>query len=196
MLKSQTIPIWMQPTTLEDWPTQVMGSSSLRYSLPICLRWCLKPSLNQTPMEQEHLFQGALPGELLTVSFMEQVNPNHDLRNWIQAFIQLTGLPILYLKDCIKPSPALIAWEPMGASLQLAKQLQADDIFLFQGLAQLSEASPAFIRLYTLLVRRQTQAWKISLALRSACSPDMPKELVERNDHLRAGATLGHLQLF
>ena len=188
-------PAWMQPVHLEGWPTQPVTSTALKYSLPICSRWSLSPAQQQTPMEQEHIYTGSLTGELLTVSYMPQVNPEHDLRNWVQAFIQLTGLPSIHLKQVSEPTPQLLEWRAQLVNDELRSHLAVDELHLYQGLAQSSNVPASYIRLYTLLLRRQTQAWKVHLSFASACPPNAPEELVERNDHVRAAASLGWFRL-
>ena len=37
--------------------------------------------------------------------------------------------------------------------------------------------------------------WKLALSFETACFEGMPEEKVYRNDHVRAGAILGDLQL-
>lgn len=192
MLKPKTSPIWMQPVTLEAWPTEVVTSSSLKYRLPVCRHWSLSPQLNETPVEQEHIYTGPQPGELLTVSYMSQAKADHDLSNWVNAFIQLTGLPSLHLMQISVPSPRLVEWRSQPNSPELQTQLAVDELQLYQGIAQLPHT---YLRLYTLLLRRQAEAWKVHLSLISACAPDAPEELVERNDHARASKSLGSLML-
>ncbi|MBT9315962.1 hypothetical protein [Leptothoe spongobia] len=192
MLKPETRPIWMQSVTLEDWPTKVVTCSRLKYRLPVCRHWSLSPQLNETSIEQEHIYSGPQPGELLTVSYMSRANADHDLSNWVNAFIQLTGLPSIHLMQLSTPSPRLVEWRSQPISPELQMQLAVDELQLYQGLVQLPHT---YLRLYTLLLRRQAAAWKVHLSLISACAPDAPEELVERNDHVRASASLGSLML-
>lgn len=194
MIKPQTMPIWMQPIAAEGWLTQVVTSESLKYRLPVCERWQITPMLNQTPVEQEHIFQGAQPGEMLTISYMAEANPEHNLNQWVEALLHLTGVPILHWQS-METVPKLIEWQRMDAPLELCQHLQVDEAFLYQGLAQIPNIPAGLLSLYSLLLRRKTEAWKISLAFSSACLPGAPEEMVERNDHARAGASFGQLQL-
>ncbi|NEQ54795.1 MAG: hypothetical protein F6K11_32515 [Leptolyngbya sp. SIO3F4] len=194
MLKPQTMPVWIQPTALDEWPTQNVTSEALKYRLPICQRWQLTPIINQTPMEQEHIFLGTQPGELLTIGYMAQANPNHDLQKWVETLLHITGLPILHWQS-LEPAPKLIEWQSIELPFDLCQQMKVDEILSYQGLAQAPNSSTGLLRIYSILLRRHTEAWKIHLSLSSACLPGVPEEMVERNDHVRAGATFGFLQL-
>ena len=43
--------------------------------------------------------------------------------------------------------------------------------------------------------RKETFAWLITLVIETAALPGMPQQVIEVNDHVRAGASYGHVQL-
>ncbi len=109
--------------------------------------------------------------------------------------MSITGFPVIALTQPGAPPPALLKWQYEGAFPALAKRLGADEAHLYSGLARLPGTPPELARLYMLLARRDTQAWKVTLSFASACPPGMPEEFVISNDHVRAGATFGDLRL-
>ncbi|AFZ23564.1 hypothetical protein Cylst_1271 [Cylindrospermum stagnale PCC 7417] len=191
----QNMPVWVQPVELKEWPTQNIENKYLRYSLRIPQNWSKNPITSQNSFEVEHIYRGNSSGEFLLVNFMEQANPVHDLRNWVEAFISLTGLPLVFKQKLIHPPPGLLNWEYQGSCPTLTQRLECDETHLYQGLFQLAD-KPDLLRLYILLVRRKTLAWKISLSFLSACIPGTSAAMVAEKDHVRAGATYGYLQLF
>jgi hypothetical protein len=190
----QEIPIWVQPIKGNDWQTQVIDNAQLKYILSVPSAWHISPKVLSTHLDIEHFFQGNVLGEGLVIKFMQNANPKHNILNWVEAFVSLMGFPILSIRQTLEPLPQLIQWEYKGICPPLSERLKVDEIHLYEGLAQISESSPTLIRLYILLARRNTFAWQINLSISSACLPDAPKELVEINDHFRAGAIFGNLQ--
>jgi hypothetical protein len=192
---SQEIPLWLTPVQLELWPTQTIHAPDLHYCLSIRQGWNPIPTISQTPMEIEHSFRGVYPSEWLIVSFMGNVDPKSDIRSWVDAFLQLTGFPIFSMQQASQASPNLLEWQYLGSYPPVTDRLGVDEAHCYQGLAQLPEQPPELVRLYILLARRDTFAWKVSLSLMSACPPGSSEEMVATNDHVRAGATFGTLQL-
>jgi hypothetical protein len=50
-------------------------------------------------------------------------------------------------------------------------------------------------RIYVVVVRRGKFAWKIALSFKTACRDGMREEVIVSNDHVRAGAILGDMEL-
>ncbi|NJO40792.1 MAG: hypothetical protein HC769_02715 [Cyanobacteria bacterium CRU_2_1] len=187
------VPVWVKPVTLGDWETQIIESADLHYCLPIRAGWKTTPHITQTPLQIDHGFQGVHPAESLIVSFMDKADPAADLRNWVDAFIKLTGFPILPMFQPINSPPCLLEWRDQGSCPALSDRLNVDETYLYQGLAQFSSQPAECTRLYILLARRGNVAWKISLSILSACLPEVPEDVITTNDHVRAGAIFGYL---
>ncbi len=188
-------PAWLAPVTLEDWPTHTIESRDLYYRLPLRTGWSERPEASSTPSEQTHSYRGQLSSEWLVISFMPKADPKSYLGHWVEALIHLSGFPIPAMQAAFESNPELLEWKPEKGGGDLARRLQADEIFLYQGLAFLPGQPPDLARMYIILIRRGTQAWKVCLSFSSACPPGTPEEIVAANDHVRAGATLGHLEL-
>jgi hypothetical protein len=189
------IPIWLEPIDLAGWPTHVVESEALHYALPLRQGWNTVPHRNETPVEKEHVYRGLYPADCLAISFMEQADPAANVRNWVEALLRLAGFPIQALRRPDQAPPELLQWQYEGTSLSLDQRLAVDETHLYQGLAMLAGTPPDLARIYVLLARRGTWAWKVSLSFLSACPPGMPEEMITGNDHVRAGASLGYLRL-
>lgn len=187
------MPVWVQPVELEEWPTQLVENAALHYSLPLCIDWNSTPQIQQTPMEIENIFAGELPGEWLRVSFMEKADPHSNLQNWADAFMRLTGFPVVWGSEAGERSPEILEWFYEGTCPPLTERLNCDETHLYQGVAKLPGKTPELAHLYVLLARRNNFAWKVSLSFFSACLPGTPEEIVSANDHARAGASFGYL---
>jgi hypothetical protein len=61
--------------------------------------------------------------------------------------------------------------------------------------AQLDQVRPPLRRVYVAAFRKETFAWLITLVIETAALPGMPQQVIEVNDHVRAGASYGHVQL-
>lgn len=189
------IPVWASPAADPRWPTRIVASEALGYRVPRPAHYDRGPVRETTAVDEEDAYLGGSPEEWLSIRRMAAADPRHELGNWVEAFLRLTGLPT------IVPSPAvrgrLAEWRPLGACASLAARLAVDETRLFTGLVALAapDGPPAFARLYVVLARRGTWAWKVCLALASACLPGTPEPRVAANDHVRAGASLGGLEL-
>lgn len=188
-------PVWLEPSILEDWPTRTVQSDNLCYRVPIREGWDTEPAVSGVPAEQEHVYRGGLPSEWLTISFLPDADPESYLGNWVEALIYISGFPIPAMQKGIEPEPELLEWQQDWGGERLRARLGADEVFLYQGMANLPGSPPDLARFYIILVRRGTFAWKICLSFSSACPPGTPEEIVEANDHVRAGATFGPLEL-
>jgi hypothetical protein len=190
------IPTWIRRIQREDWQTEVIDLPDLRCSIPICRSWSREPDITTTPMEIENFFPGHLFGEGLIIKFMETADPEGNICNWVDGLTAMAGFPIASLQKTLEDaSLQLLQWNTEGICLDLAEKLGVEETHLYQGLASISKPIPTLLRLYTLLARRGQFAWQVSLSLSSACLPGTPEEIVDVNDHCRAGATFGELKL-
>jgi hypothetical protein len=187
-------PTWLEPVTLEDWPTHVVQSGDLHYRIPLREGWSVDPETSQTPSEQTHVYRGQLLSEVLSVSFLPKADPQSYLGNWVEAMIFIDGFPIPAMQSA-ESKPELLEWNQVWGGDDLAVRLGADEIFLYQGMANIPGEPPDLSHFYIVLVRRGTQAWKVCLSFSSACPPGTPEEIVQDNDHIRAGAIFGYLEL-
>ena len=185
----QPAPAWLEPVTLAAWPTREVTSRELKYALPLPRRWNAVPQIVETPLDVTHIFTGDWAEERLQVSFMTAADPTHHLDNWVEAPLRLTGFPIPAASAADQPQ--LLEWSALSAPAALLEHLQIDEVHLYQGLG-VSPIDPSRLsRLYFLLARRGTLAWKVGLSFMTACPPGMPEPIIAANDHVRAGATFG-----
>ncbi|MBP0019738.1 MAG: hypothetical protein J7647_19565 [Cyanobacteria bacterium SBLK] len=190
----QDSPLWTRQADLEDWPMQVAVNKILRYSIPIRQGWNIHPLVNQTPMEIEHIFRGIYDCECLTVAFMSGANPEHELRNWVEAILGMMGFPLLALQQNRTILPQLLEWQYQGNCPIYAERLAVDEVHLYEGLAQFPDIPSELARLYILLARRENLAWKVGLSFLSACLPGMSEDLITSSDRVRGGATFSRLR--
>ena len=74
--------------------------------------------------------------------------------------------------------------------------LRVDEAHTYTGLAKYPAQGHAVLgRIYVVMARRKTFAWKLALSIETACFDGMPEEKVYSQDHVRAGAVFGTLQL-
>ena len=193
---SQPIPVWLEPTTLKNWPTRPIKRDDLGYMLPLPTPWNRKPEVTKTALDITHIYRGTHPLELLSITFMPNANPTAKMVNWVEVGIRMTGFPILEMASLNEGKPPkLLEWTYLGMCESLNKRLAVEETHLYSGLGSITGRPPMLARIYIILARRETLAWKASLSFISACWPRTPEETVIANDHVRAGAILGHLTL-
>ena len=189
---ADVFPVWCKPATLDMWQTRLLEVEALHCALPIHEDWAHEPKVVTTPMDVEHQYHGRNAAERLHINRMPDADPQADITNWVNGILKLTGFPILALGVNRDNPPQLLQWNTVPASDSLLEQLAVDELVLFEGLARI----PDLMRMYMLLARRDTTAWKITLTLASALLPGADEELIAANDHARAGATFGYLQFY
>ena len=188
-----TGPLWTVPASPDGWSTFVFESPGLRYRIPVPQRWSAEPAVSATPREIWHVFRGTNPATLLGVRFMDKADAHGDMRNWVGATLSFTGFPIMELSG--DGQPTLMDWRYEGRFDAVAQRLSLDDAHCWSGLARVGGDGTSLRRLYVAGYRRSNFAWLISLALETAVLPGMPEEALYSNDHVRAGATFGYVQL-
>jgi hypothetical protein len=186
---ADVFPLWCKPVTLDTWRTRLLEVETLHCTLPIHEDWAQEPKVLTTPMDVEHQYQGRVNTERLILNMMPDADPHADITNWVNGIMRLTGFPIAAFFNPDNP-PQLLQWDTVAAADSLMEQLAVDELVLFEGLARI----PDLMRMYILLARRDTTAWKITLTFGSAVLPGSDAEIVALNDHIRAGATFGYLQ--
>lgn len=131
--------------------------------------------------------------QLLESHRMDKADDTSDMTTWVEAFRAMTGFPVLLKLD---PMPQLARWTYLGKLSGLAKMLRADEAHAYTGLAKYTEAGSTVLgRIYIVMARRKTFAWKLALSIETACFDGMPEERVYSQDHVRAGAIFGTLKL-
>ena len=195
------IPRWLEFCNPPGWPTVPSKSVTLRYSLRIPKRWSSAPHVRGTAREIEHIYDGTCRAEWLIISFMDKATETSDMTNWIDFCVATTGFPVHLGQD---PLPALRVWNYLGKLTGVAEKLATEEVhaytglanYSYTGLANYSEDSRTLLgRVYIVLARRKSFAWKIALSFETSCFDGMPDEKIYANDHVRAGAILGNLRL-
>ena len=187
------IPNWMKPPSGESWPTVPIANEKLRYRTERPDHYANAPEVRAAGPEVEHVYPGGMPGECLTVAFIEKGDPASDIRQWVDASIALAGTPSLALLIDDATPPELREWKYLGSPEALCALHKLDEIHLYEGFAVLPGSPPSALRLYFVLARRYMHAWKIGLCISSACLPGTAEAQVDANDHVRAAATFGAL---
>jgi hypothetical protein len=189
----EELPAWLQKSDPAGWPTQLVESDTLRYSLRIPKRWNPEPEMRGTAREIEHVYRGPRDNEWLSITFMDKANAESDMKNWVDTFISISGFPVV---TGLKPPPELGRWNYLGRQPALAKKLHADEAHTYIGTARYSGAqAPTLGRLYIVMARRRNFAWKFALCFETACPDGTPEDRIAKQDHVRAGAILGSLRL-
>ena len=187
-------PRWTAYVEHPMWPVSERTSAALRYRLHLHEEWQATPREIESPLDVEHRYAGLNRPDYLTINFMPNADPDADITNWLDAIVALVGYPMLaFARD--SDLPQLVAWQNLGQFPAVAGKLDVDQVWLYEGLIQLQAPPIEFGRLYFLLAQRETVAWKIGLSIFTACLPGTPDEMVYKNDHIRAAATFGSIQL-
>jgi hypothetical protein len=184
---------WTEPAEREGWPTRRIESAELRYRAAVHSGW-REGAAGASGAVLEQLFRGPSAADLLSVAFLEDADPDRAVAEWTTAVMALAGAPTPALLEDDRAPPAVLSWEASPVD-GLAVSLDADDVHAAQGILLLEGPPRILSRAYALAARRERHAWRFVLAFESACPPGMPESLVEENDHVRAGATFGRLEL-
>ena len=187
----QSKPIWLKmPEEIEAFPVRCMNNNVLHCRLSLPKHWDVMPEMTETPLEIEHIFRGSNMSECLTINFMNNVDLQADIRDWLDSILALTGFPILGIKTVYQEAD-LITWI-YQKDLSLAKEFDVDEFHAYQGLAQLSDNLNLNF-LYVLLARRGKKAWKICLSLDSTYTSQTVDSANLNPDYEKAGSIFGNL---
>lgn len=187
------LPLWLQRMELEEWPTQLFKSDLLHCSLQVPEWWQAEGEPHQSELETSQLLRGDDFTEFLEFHFMATAEPDAKITNWVDTLIAVTGLPNEAANTDETVSTKLLEWDYLGEFAPLKEKWGVDEAHLYQGLLVYQTDRPELARLYLILSRRGSLAWKIALSYRSACPPGMPQVMIDSNDHIRAGASFGYL---
>lgn len=195
-MSDTTLPIWLEPTTLQRWPAEEYASAELRVHLHIPAGWQAEEVLAEGPFGTlESSWRGASAADHLAVACMSDADPHASLRNWAETQVALVGHPVLgALTD--GQLGELLVWESPQFSAQLAQHLDVDEAHVFLATTELTvDDQPMLARTWILVARRATVAWRIVLSLNTALLPDAESAMIDSNDHRRAAVVLGELRL-
>lgn len=184
------IPAWCKPTSSAKWHTEPLEDTELQVSLNMHEDWSQTPIRLTTTLDIEHRYAGRTADEWLIINMMPKADPKADIKHWVDAFIKTLGFPIVGLSRHTDYTPVLLDWQIFNVPNSLVTRLGVDEVHLFEGVGRI----PDLMRIYILLARRGTVAWKVTLTLASACLPGTNLPTITINDHVRAGATFGTLQ--
>lgn len=187
-------PAWMLPAAPAGWPVAPRASADMRYRITLPVSWAETPRVADEGTVAVHWFDGRSPAEWARIAFMPAAEVSADLAAWVDATVAVSGFPVPIAT--LTPPPRLIEWSA-ETDAAITRRLGADAALGYVGLAAVHDADWNWLmRLYTLLVRKGSAAWHITLAFETACLPGMDPELIASNDHVRAGATFGDLSLW
>jgi hypothetical protein len=193
LTRAEELPAWLKRSDPAGWPTIPLQSEMLRYSLRIPQRLRSEPEVRASSREVEHAYHGARNTEWLIITFMDKANATSDMRNWVEPILATSGFPVAINLD---PMPQLARWRYLGRLPGLASGLDVDEAHAYTGLAKYTEADRTILgRLYIVMAWRKNFAWKLALSIETALFEGMPEEMVYAQDHVRAGAVFGTLQL-
>jgi hypothetical protein len=178
-----SFPLWCRPTESPLPPPTADLSCRIRPPF----EWASIPSITSLAGVVQGVWPGVDARDALIVSFMPAAVPGHRMLTWVEAPILMIGYP----EPAMKPLPQLVFWESAPLPPALVTRHGANELHVLRGLAR-SELGTA--RLYTVLVRRDSHAWKLFLSLATdAGSGDELRHL--RDDDARAGGVFGPLVL-
>ncbi len=189
-------PIWASKSdALENWSTTPISDDALHYVLARPAHWHEDPTISENAMELEHTYRGQLTGEVLTISYMANADPNADMRGWVGGLLAITGTPNLAMWAGHENPPVLKEWLPRGGPDGLRTQLGLEELHCWDGFMSFPTESADCVRTYLIMGRREHQAWKVFLSIGSACLPGTPPEVIAQDDHVRASQIFGSLVL-
>ena len=115
---------------------------------------------------------------------------------WVDFTMALCGMPIAPIHEDEDRGPERRTWTPLGRMPALETRLGADEAYAYMGVSTYQRDFVMMGRMYVLIVRRASFAWKIVLSFMTAVLEEvMPQSMLDSNDHVRAGAVLGTLAL-
>lgn len=185
------LPVWLKDRMplSSPWPTKAVTSEGLRYSLRVPESWEKKD--RGISGHTEHLYQGNRDPDWLTIGFRD-VSEHNDITHWVGFLMAVSNFPVI----CpLTPQPEMQSWQSMGQIPNLATKLKVDEVHGYMGVARYVGPPVHLGRIYVLLVKKGKLEWNIALSFVTACSVGASEEILNSNDHNRAGAALGTLQL-
>lgn len=192
---SPDLPAWVEGVAPAGWPVERVLVDAVRAWVPVPRGWVPDPGVPGGGGAVCHAeWSGALLGEFLAVDLLLAAEPSVALTEWPSSRLALTGVP--FAVDSRILGVEILEMDRVDdASGRLAARVGAQEALALTGLAMVSEPEQTLVRWYELVARSGTDAWDVTLSFASACLPGSPDDLVIRNDHVRAAATFGGLEL-
>ncbi len=196
-LDLSTLPIWLQPVELEQWKTEDLTLAEFDIKLRLHSDWQLSKEVTAIDpnMAHELHYRGQQEAEWCVIHYLANANPEHKIEEWVEAPINMTGFPIIAMNASFDNPASVIEMSHWGAFPVYRELAGCDEMVAYDGFMRLPASIGGGAHFYILLLRKGTQAWKIELAFPSGCLPDSDEETLNRNDHVRAGATLGYIRI-
>jgi hypothetical protein len=184
-------PLWLCTSEQFLGPAAVVTKKELRYELSLFADWAAEPEVLPSLMQIDHVYRGRTSSDWLVVSFMSKAVPGHNMVNWVETSIRVSGFPSIQIAAKANPVPDLVAWNYEGNSPAYMEKLGVEEMHGFTGLARFDQA---VARLYVLMLRKTNLAWMFFLSLWSSAGSG--NELATlRDDHRRAGSLFCRLRL-
>ena len=189
-MTSRELPVWLTPITLDGWPTSVMQlAEGVACSLGVPSAWRAAAS----DAGGEVRWHGSSIAESLHIVHITSADPAVSVGDWSASLMAMTDAP--FVTDARIEEIDVLELEP--AALDVCEvtcaRFELDDASALFGVAAITAPDRRLMRYYVVSGRRGTDAWNVTLTFDTACMPGTADDIVDRNDHVRAGATLGVL---
>jgi len=193
----QSLPIWLQSIELDQWQTTERKPDNLDIQLRLNRDWSLVKEIEakDTQIAHEAHYCGKHGAELCIIHYLPNANPDHKMKEWVEAPIRVTGFPIVAMNAAFENPASVMEMTHWGTFQAYKDLIGADAMVAYDGFMQLPPSIGGVAHFYILVLRKETRAWKIELAFNSACLPSSDEDTLNRNDHVRAGASLGYIEL-
>lgn len=191
------LPVWLQPIDLEQWKTVDIENKEQNIKLRLHEDWQVSNTITPSHkmMAHEIHYRGKQDAEWGLLHYMPNANPDHDLKEWVEAAIKLTSFPILAMNVAFDSPARVMEMSNWGDYDTYMQHVGCEEMIAYDGIMQLPSSIGGIAHFYIVVMRHGTQAWKVELAFHSACLPGTHDETLNRNDHVRAGATFGYIKL-
>ncbi len=158
------IPAWLLSFESKSQNTSRLTLPDLKIILSIPEDWPKQPEVLPSPIQSEAIFRGNNMAEFLVIAFMPNAIPGHDMRQWLDLSLAMTGFPDIHIAQAMENPPRLLWWPEIVSSPELANKMKADEAHRNSGQALLNGEA---VRLFVLMIRKGELAWKIFLSIPS-----------------------------
>lgn len=192
-----SLPVWLQPIELDQWPTIQIQPDGFDIQLRLHRDWELVKEIEARDIRVAHEahYRGKQEAEWCIIHYLPNAKPDDSMKEWVEAPIKITGFPIVAMNATFDTPASVIEMSYYGRFTPYKELVGCDAMVAYDGFIRLPASIGGGAHFYILVLRKGTQAWKIELAFHSACLPDSHEETLNRNDHVRAGATLGYVRI-
>jgi hypothetical protein len=178
-----TTRLWMQRLDEGSVPVEFVRPASCRCTLSVYAGW--------SPSEQPGVFRGPRMADWLVVESAAGMR-REDPQRWDHAFpFSPCGFPSPQVAAALHPRPRLVISTAEPVSEACRMRLGVDEACAYSGLADYRADGG---RVYILLLRRDTSAWKLFLSLSTTAGAGEEVACL-RHDHRRAAVVFGSLAL-